>query len=32
MQLNGKDLKMIPDTYRKDQIAFFDEDPIVFHR
>jgi acetylcholinesterase len=31
MQLNGDDLKMIPDTYRAEQIDFINSIPAIFH-
>lgn len=31
MQLNGNDLKMIPDNYREKQISFINSFPAIFH-
>ncbi|KAH9474384.1 Lipase 2 [Psilocybe cubensis] len=32
MQLNGDNTTLIPDNYRKEQIAFINSDPAVFHQ
>lgn len=32
IQLNGHDLKMVPDNFHTEQIAFLNADPLVFHR